>query len=211
MRSRMRKVLFILFIGAAGTVLCSSRGSSNIEEKLYTGRIPRRIGQWRGVDAEIPGWATDILGTEDVIIRAYARNNKDIVNLNVTFALDRPRTFYPPDYCHIGVGWEPESKEIASFEAEYKGRIKVRAVKLLLRKDRKWVVSLYWFKSGSRTTASYLKQQLDIVLNRIKHGEASGALIQVFAKAEADDLKAAEKNVREFAGLVFPIIQENLP
>ncbi|MFC1576925.1 exosortase C-terminal domain/associated protein EpsI [Candidatus Omnitrophota bacterium] len=211
MRNRIRKVIGILFIAAACTVFSAAPGAPRIDEDLYAERIPLRIGKWKGAGAEVPGWITDILGTEDVVVRTYAKSEKDTVHLNITFGYDRPRAFYPPDYCHIGAGWELASKGTAFFDTDYREGPRVQAAELFLRKDLKWIVSLYWFKSGGRTTASYFRHQMEMRLNRIRRGSSSGALIQVFAETETGGLKRAEENVKEFAGLVFPIIQEKLP
>ncbi|MFH1996296.1 MAG: exosortase C-terminal domain/associated protein EpsI [Candidatus Omnitrophota bacterium] len=211
MRVRFWKLIGIVLVGALGTVLCGIRGVSNRDENLYADRIPIQVGRWKGTSLSVPDWVKETLGTRDTISRVYVKNGKDAVVLNITHSRNSFRTFYPPDYCHMGSGWELESKGRADFNTAYQGPRRVPATKILLRKGSGWRVSLYWFKSRNRATPSYLRQQLDLILDRIKSGSSSGTLIQIFTETTADKLEEAEQDAKEFAGLIFPLIQKEVP
>jgi EpsI family protein len=139
--------------------------------------LPMTIGSWQGETAPVDAEVEKSLEADGLISRIYTGEMGDTVQLLVVYRKYGRRGFvHRPEMCFPAAGYEIVSKSLTT--VPYHGR-KVQATKIIAQKDGGSVVILYWYASGERTEASFVKQQVWMAMDRLKPYKYGWAFIRV--------------------------------
>ncbi|MDP3980357.1 MAG: EpsI family protein [Chlamydiota bacterium] len=173
----------------------------------FANRIPLKIGLWEGKDFPVDYAALRILETSDVLYREYSQEGVGKLYLLIVFSADRRKTIHPPEVCYLGSGFEIVSKTPILFKTDERN---FDAIRLYVNKDFQKEIIVYWYKIGSLYTGSYIKQQINIVLNLLSDKDSPGALMEVMMLMDENSEKA-EDIIRSFLKDLIPLIDKYIP
>ena len=172
--------------------------------------IPRVLAEWGAVADRGPSdEEREILETDAILTRTYARGKPPQCDLSVVFAQDNRRVAHPPELCYKGAGWTVESKQVVAVPVD--GRpFYVNLLLLLHGEARMWV--FYWYKAGPHSCANYFQMQLNIVWCHILNRGSSSALVRLSTICTSPDLdEETLAALREFATVAIPAVSAAIP
>lgn len=138
--------------------------------------LPMRIGDWQGRDYDLDPGVRGALSADSILCRYYTDSRDRQVSLLVTYRKYGRRSFtHRPEMCYPAAGWEIIGSEYARIP--YAGR-SVRVRRMEAGKDGTRMLVTYWFASGRRTEASYVRQQMLMALDRLQPRKYGWAFIR---------------------------------
>jgi EpsI family protein len=176
--------------------------------------IPLQIGEWRGEELGVDETTKEVLGTDDIIMRAYSRPTGepgafDRVVLAVIFARGKRKVAHPPEQCYAGQGFEMLLIEPDTFETDQRP---VNVQHLLISKGHAQQV-IYWYKAGDLNTPNFLAMQFKVILSSLlMEPPLRVGLIRLSSTIRPDrgGPEHALKAVKDFAAEIFPEIEKRL-
>lgn len=161
--------------------------------------VPLNIGQWEGQDSEISEEVRKGIEADKVLSRVYTRPDSDYyMGLLVVYRKYGRRGFvHRPEMCYPAAGWEIVKNGLT--EVPYMGR-KAPAVKIIAERDYEREMVVYWFASGDRLEANYIRQQFRMALDRLVPEKYGWAFIRIncpIISTEDEALKEIRKFVRQ--------------
>lgn len=167
--------------------------------------FPKTIGDWTSEDITLSKREYELLETNNLIMRNYTNKNGDKVNLYIIYSQENRKVSHPPEICLQGGGAAITNK----IPLQITGSI--NATKIILEKNAIPELAAYWYKAGKFHTNSYLKQQLNMSINRIFGKKTSIALIRVLTKIEDNKEEAALNKLKGFCKLIEPLLAQYVP
>lgn len=198
-------VIFALFTFAAIMSAMGLYPTRYDRDVLKAEALPMVLDTWIGREVPVEDYVKQILETEDVIQRNYISrlSGPFPVQLAVVYSPDNRRVAHPPEVCYTGAGWETSEKR----EVRHEGLPPM--IRLVLSHAGQKDLVLYCYKAGDQITASYARQQWNIITNMLLRRSTSSALIR-FSTPIQVDASTAEARVVEFARLMMPEIETTL-
>ena len=179
------------------------------------GSFPTQIGEWVGRQEHFQDNVLNVLGVDDYFSGVYQAADGQRVELYVGFYEKQSfgDQIHSPRNCMPGAGWRIISNSTESIAMNDHAIGNIEARKLVLEKEGKRLLMLYWFKSGNRTIASEYMQRIYIVYDAITRHRTDGALVRIIAPIldETDGESLTERYVRHFARLLIPILDAYIP
>jgi EpsI family protein len=168
---------------------------------------------------EIQGWTSEeipmtekeyaILETKNTFVRKYTSPDESkTVFLYVVYSQTNRRVAHEPELCYSGGGMTLVKKFQDTFTS---GGRTYQAQHLRFEQGNRKDIVFYWFKVGDTFTASYLKQQILIAVKSLLGQPRSSALIRLSAVVLDHDTDKAVRDIKEFAGLIVPHLEQHLP
>ena len=198
-------VVAFLTLAAACTGSYVSHRQPHVSFDARLEALPVKIGDWSGHDVDLGSSVENSLAADHILSRVYtdAQIGRR-VNLLVVYRKYGRRGFaHRPELCYPAAGWEIVQKAYTT--VPYAGR-DVQARVVIAEKNGRREAIAYWFASGRRTEANYVKQQARMALDRLQRQRYGWAFIRVnvpewYGDEEALDLirafmKDAEKPLR---------------
>lgn len=190
-------VLIMLIISTAITYWIHSRPV----KVLYTANLaalPANMNGWHGKDAKLDASTKQALDADEVLSRNYINQSMDAgLNLLVVYRkLGRRGFAHRPEMCYPAQGWEIISKSYTT--VPYGGK-DVQAVRVVAQKNDEKDVIIYWFASGRKVEASFVKQQLWMALDRLQTRKYGWAFIRISSPviiSEDDTMKQIRSFVK---------------
>lgn len=177
----------------------------------FAEKIPLDIAGWEGVGLSVSEEEMRLLGTRDVLFRAYTRKGEPPVYLCVVFAENNRAIIHPPEVCYTASGWEVGDKYF--FESKplpTRGVFGITQILITQNYDKQLVH--YWFKAGEKYTSSVYQHQWNMILNQLLFRQSTGALIRLSTGIqEGEERGAAQKRLDKFTEAVVPFITRYLP
>jgi EpsI family protein len=158
--------------------------------------LPKKIGTWEGVDSEIDEATRKALGADATLARQYydTKTGRTLGLLIVYRKYGRRDFAHRPELCYPASGWEIVRKDYT--DLPYAGT-QMPARLVIAEKSIDRDVIVYWFASGKRTEASYVKQQIKMALDRLQQQKYGWAFIRINTPSEGSDDEALAR-VRTF-------------
>lgn len=165
-------------------------------------KFPTTIGAWHGDDLQMTGEVKSALNADSILSRAYTDAEAYApVGLLVVYRKYGRRDFaHRPEMCYPASGWE--IKEQGYTTVPYAGK-NVRARQVVAEKDGQREVILYWFASGDRTEANFVKQQLMMALDRLKTQRYGWGFVRINSAvvlSEEDTVEEIRRFLRSASG-----------
>lgn len=167
--------------------------------------FPKTIGGWTSVDMKVPERDYKMLSTRNLLLRNYFDKKGAMVNLYIIYSQDNRQVSNPPEIYLQGHG----STITYTKPIDITNRITVTS--LVIEKMNGREMAVYWYKIGSLNTNSYLKQQLTAAIQGSLGRKKSVALIRVLTKIEGEADQKALDRIKEFCGLIEPMLEKYIP
>jgi len=167
---------------------------------LFNARLasfPLRLSHWEGQNLEMTQEVRDILNADSLLSRQYADpESGDSVGLLVVYRKYGRRDFiHRPELCYPAQGWKIVGTGYTTLP--YDGR-NVRATKVVAEKDDAREIIVYWFASGKRTEANFLRQQFRMAFDRFQTQKYGWAFIRINCPVAYSD-EETMNTIRGFA------------
>lgn len=185
----------------------------DIKPKKPLSTFPKQIGAWIGKQEHFDERIYDILGVDDYFLCSYSNSDGRQVQLYVGFYRSQREgdLIHSPKHCMPGAGWNIVGTSLEDLIIPNTNHGKIKMIKLLLRKDAQRQVVLYWFQSRGRFIASEYVQKIYLVTDSILKHRTDGSFVRLIAPVMNNDEDKTVKNLKDFAKLLIPILQEYIP
>jgi len=175
--------------------------------------FPKQIGEWVGKEDHFDKRIYDVVGVDDSLLCSYTTSDGRQVHLYIGFYRSQREgdLIHSPKHCMPGAGWNiiQVSLEELIIPNHNPGRIKL--IKLVLKKGAQRQVVLYWFQSRGRFISSEYMQKIYLVIDSIIKHRTDGSFVRLIAPVNNNDEEKTVKNLKDFAKLLIPILQEYIP
>jgi EpsI family protein len=178
------------------------RGTTNLKKDLAT--FPAVLGEW---------------------VIDHAENKESLIGLDVDESL--VRTYRAPDgrRVHLYVAYmkvQQQGKELVGMvtaplhERAIATDLRIGAASLsanrtLIDKPRQHIPAVFWYHINGMSYANRSQAKLATIKQAFLRGRTDGALVLVSAEPRTGQSEEYWKEQEEFAGVVFPLMQEYLP
>ncbi|MBS0170981.1 MAG: exosortase W [Nitrospira sp.] len=201
-----RRAWWLACATLAGATLVLSwlhHGTTGLKKDLAT--FPAEIGDWVIDRQSNTGSLINLLDADASLARTYRAPDGRRVNLSVAYTKAQRQGKEL-----VGMQTAPLHEQ-ALAAALLVGERTVSANRTMLDRSHRPVPALFWYHIDGRSYAGRFQAKLATIMQVFRHGRTDGALVLVSAEPrivqDADAWTAPE----EFAGLVFPLLQEYVP
>ena len=158
--------------------------------------FPLNLGEWTGKDIkfedkEYQKQVYAILGTDKVLIRAYADRNNESAAIQVVYSDQKRQSFHPPEYCYLGSGAN-ELLENGKAQVTLDGGKVLPVNRTVYQTKRGKILMLDWYTAGDLMTENFYKQQIYFVINQLKRAKSGGSAVRVWTPVIGNDTAAAD-------------------
>jgi len=209
LRRRFFIVVSILALTATLTLLVPLL-SAPISGKSYASRVSLTLGDYIGTDRAIDPSTAAVLQTDDVVDRRYVKPDKSWVDLTIVFAKEQRKVAHPQEICLKGAGFNIQDYSRVSVPTGLPDPAFIPVVKLRIEHGAYKYLVYYWYKCGSRHTASYYWENFLVIWSQVSLHPANGALVKLTTPIDLN-LAASEQRLNSFLNLVMPEIISKLP
>jgi EpsI family protein len=146
--------------------------------------IPDELDGWTVGSANVlDARAERKLAAAGYIDRTYVREGEKIELFAAYYPVQRPRSAaHSPQNCLPGAGWE--ITDFGKANALFQGRsVPVNRLQIQNNMDRRLVY--YWYQTRRRISASEYLSRWFLVLDSIRHGDASTAIVRLVVAGHA--------------------------
>ncbi len=192
-------ILVLLLTIFSGLIFLARKDDNSRNIHADISKIPLTIGGWKGQNRLKDKNIFDILETENVIVREYARGG-DKLTLSIVYYGGRIEGFHRPEACFTGQGSTIVYKGIENFTYNNND---IKLNKVIFQRGKINRILFYFFYSGGYISGSYKDFRIRLMLNRIMGKKHGAAMIQVS--------KDFNKNEKEVTGVLKEFILESMP
>ena len=172
--------------------------------------FPRRVGEWRGEEVEVPDRIYEVLGTRNVLTRLYRRDDdRTPINFQVVLARQMRRRTHPPEQCYTGGGYRLTQSRVRLVQLDDGSELSVREI--VLRKGSERRIVWYFYKSGSHYRTSYWFHQAMVALNKLTDPGAADVLVKVDVSVRPANIDSGRRRLQEFIGAAISPVREYVP
>lgn len=206
-----------LIVSAIMILTALTLGSiSQVEDvpiKKPLSQFPMQIGEWKGIESRFDERIYKILGVDDSILADYRSQDGHQVSLYVGFYQNQREgnVIHSPKHCMPGAGWNITRTSIKEVTLAETNPEKLKVVKLQMEKDGQKIVAFYWFQSRGRFIYSEYLQKVFLVYDSMLKNRTDGSFVRLIAPVTDDNKEATLNDLKEFVGLLIPILNEHLP
>jgi len=197
------------------TMVCLSYLShgENIQPKKPFSTFPMKIGEWTGEEQQFDKRIYDILGVDDSALVNYRTPDGRQAQLYVGFYQSQREgdLIHSPKNCMPGAGWNIIETSLEDLTVSKHNPEKIKLIKLVLIKGSQRQIVLYWFQSRGRIIASEYTKLIYLVIDSITKHRTDGSFVRLIAPVLGGDEEKALKDLKDFAKLLMPILQEYIP
>jgi EpsI family protein len=181
---------------SAGFTHWSTGRTPTVSFSARLDQLPLTIGVWKGVDLPLTQDVKHALNADRILSRRYVSSETgQPVELLIVYRKYGRRDFaHRPELCYPAAGWEIIEKTYTTLP--YNGN-NVQARLVIAEKGITRDAIAYWFASGERTEANYVKQQLWMAMDRLQTHKYGWAFIRVNTPVFDND-DAAVTDMRSF-------------
>jgi len=208
---------FIISVVVVGVSMCLvvffAAGRPPELQAQYADRIPLDLGVWTGERRVVAADAKNILGTEDVISRAYSRGKSEPpVGLSVVYSESDRKVAHPPPVCYRGAGYMTEQRDSIGLPGgDGIGAQRPRVARAIMAGKGRRLLVVYWYKSGDVYTSNYIGAQLRQMLAKLFRRPGSIGLVQLTTLIEDGGVDAATQRILDFVVVLEPELGRYLP
>ena len=199
-------ITILLFISALITLFAARWQIKPQSDEAFL-QLPKEFGGYTSRDVSLSERIYEILETENVIMREYARGNEPSILFYLIYAKQTYKTSDPPENCLMGEGRSVtyKTQEVLSVPIRDK-KVDLKINKLLVEEKENKEIYVYWFLAGSEFTNSYLKQRLKLFLGYLKRKPLSGGQIRISTSVLNNDELEAFLRLKGFIQEIIPYL-----
>lgn len=187
--------------------------AENVKPNKPFSSFPKQIGEWVGREARFDERIYAKLGVDDSFLGHYRTSDGHQVELYIGFYQSQREgdLIHSPKNCMPGAGWNIVSTSVEKITIPNNKPQKIKVIKLTLRKGSKRRVALYWFQSRGRFISSEYMQKIYLVIDSITRHRTDGSFVRLISSVIDGDERKTENDLKDFAKLLIPILQEYIP
>jgi EpsI family protein len=175
--------------------------------------FPKNVGEWAGREDHFDQKTYALLGVDDSLLCNYFSPSGKHVQLYIGYYESQQQgdQIHSPKNCMPGAGWnivETSLETIPSLEVRAE---RFSVIKMILEREGKRHIVLYWFQSRGRIVASEYKQKMYQVLDSIIKKRTDGAFVRLLSPLPSHENGAIPPYMAEFAGRLLPILKQYIP
>lgn len=200
--SRGRTIGVVCLLVASWAIAHAAVPSAHGVSPTRLSGLPYVIQGWTGVEApSIDAETLRILAADAVINRTYTGADGTPVGLYVAFyATQRPSvSIHSPLHCLPGTGWE--ALDVSTVNVPAAGTVR----RLIVRKDGRRALVLYWYSLHGRIIASEITSKLTLLADSVRLRGSDAALVRIVVPI-ADSVAAADEHGLAFVRALTPRI-----
>jgi EpsI family protein len=209
--SRGRVVGVLLLLIAAGTMARAAVPTVAAASPANLAALPYTIQGWTGAEGpSIDSETLRILAADAVLNRTYTTANGLPVGLYVAYyGAQRPGvSIHSPLHCLPGTGWE--ALDVSTVNLSVAGAASGTMRRIIMRKDRRQALVLYWYALHGRIMASEIMSKVLLLADGLRLYGSDAALVRIVVPI-ADSVAAADEQGLAFARALTPRISRVLP
>lgn len=170
-----------------------------------------RIGEWQGNPQPVEPQLISALRFDDYLLADYAAPGGGPLTLYMAYyhSQRKGQSAHSPQSCIPGGGWEITSKQKVDLPI---GGLTEPVNRVLIQKDRKKQLVVYWFKQRDRILSNEYLVKLYLLWDAMTRQRSDGALIRLSAAVDpGDDEQAVEQRLLQFAQRIQPQLNRYIP
>ncbi len=196
--------LAFLTIAAATLVLYSlDRGTTRLKQDLAT--FPLMIGEWMVDQSPTDVSSFGMQNFDDSLVRTYRRADGQQMHLYVAYTKAQRQGKEL-----VGLQTAP-LHEHAVAAALPVGEGSEQANRTFIVRSRRSIPALFWYHIDGASYRDRYQAKFATVKQALLRGRTDGALVLVSAEPRSGGNEEAWRMQEEFAGVLFPLMQEYLP
>lgn len=194
-------VALVFAVGAAVTYWSVTRPAPDVFSADLES-MPSSLGPWSGAKVGLDPEVEALLNADEAMFRQYrhAESEQTVALLAVYRKYGRREFAHRPEMCYPAAGFEIISRGYSTMP--FAGRT-IPVYKVVAQKGTDREIIVYWFASGERTEASYVKQQVWMALDRLRAQKYGWAFIRLNSPvmySDDDTLDAMREFMRKASG-----------
>ncbi|MBU2541254.1 MAG: EpsI family protein [Candidatus Omnitrophica bacterium] len=194
-------LILVVYLSLASYLPTRTDATSNIKVSDF----PKEFGEWTSTDIPISENDYAILETRNLFVREYKNKQGQSVYLYLIYSEDNRKVSHPPEICLLGSGMTIVEKDSIQLTSP------IKAMKLIVEKEKIPQMYIYWFKAGNVYTDNYIKQQMKIVIDRMLGKRTAGAMIRISTDLKTNDKEEAFKLLKSFSNEISPLLAKYIP
>ncbi len=169
--------------------------------------VPLEVKNWKDIEVNYDPRTLSILHTDETVFRKYYRNPGEELTVYVGYyqSLAKAKLSDAPQVCFIGQGWTTVDQKTEAIKLEGKS-LQVNANRLVVEKEGKRELVLYWYQSPQKSHASLPAQKLFSLIAKIKGDRDDNAFVRVSTSFEDGEVHRASKVTTEFLSDFYPAL-----
>ncbi|MFH0974675.1 MAG: exosortase C-terminal domain/associated protein EpsI [Spirochaetota bacterium] len=204
-------IIFLIILSFVSFVIPDKNNFHNSgAEILLKDIIPDSIGNWKSRNEILGENYFNVLGTNDLLMRAFWEKGKSPENNNVYLYIirskDNAAAFHRPEACLRGEGYELSAHNEVDLILINKKIIPVHRT-LFVDKDKGLLV-YYWYYINGKNIKDTLRYQLEFLFNM--NDDSSGSFIRISKPVNLNKITQEEQKMKQFANEIIPEILKYL-
>ncbi len=202
---RRAPALSLLAVASTLAILLQlSRGSPPPALTPLEATVPRALAGWNARDLEVTERMITFLETRDVVYRRYEKEEEPPVTVALIRGAGRRKAAHPPEVCYAGSGFDILDRGSLHLAD---GNFDLEARTLSATGPGGRLLCAYYYLSGRRATASYLRHQWDFLLDAFSGGGGRSLLVRLDTFVERGETEeSARERLRALGGELLPIL-----
>ncbi|MFH1642298.1 MAG: exosortase C-terminal domain/associated protein EpsI [Nanoarchaeota archaeon] len=173
--SKFKPFLAVLIFYASIIFFIQLNHSQNMNHINISG-IPLNIEEWQGEELPVEQNVKDILETDGVIIRRYKKLNKRAIDLVIVYYKNSRVALHLPEDCLLGQGSRLIDRETEKIQETDGKNFSLNKLTVKTKNGNHTVI--YYYETTGLRTNNYVFFWLKRMINKIRYGTKSGALIR---------------------------------
>jgi EpsI family protein len=195
--SRGRAIGVLLLLVASATLARAAGTPTSGASYPNLSALPYVIQASKGAEGPpLDAETLRILAADDVLNRTYTAGDGTPIGLYVAYyATQRPGvSIHSPLHCLPGTGWEALDVSTVTLAGAASGTVR----RLIVRKDRRLALVLYWYALHGRIIAGEVTSKLTLLADSVRLHRSDAALVRIVVPI-AGSVAAADEHGLAFA------------
>jgi len=212
--STIRTIIILSCIFITFVLLQFVTGTHKIEIIKPLEQFPVTLGDWKKKKAHhAPEEVSEMLQVDDYIDYSYLNPEGHVIRFYVAFyeTVGTGGGYHSPKNCLPGGGWGIDSVKNIQLKLAGKPDRTVTVTEMLIRNGAEYQVVIYWYQNRGRIINSEYWEKIYLVTDALLKGRRDGSFVRLTMFAPEGNIKKAQKELTQFAGLAINELIEFLP
>ena len=208
--SRARAVAVLVMLIASAVIARGAVQPPPGSSRSNLAALPYAIQEWTGTQGPPLDEETErILSADAILNRTYTAADGTPIGLYVAYyARQRPGvSIHSPLHCLPGTGWE--AIDVSTLNLAARGAAPGAVRRIIVRKNERLALVLYWYALHGRTIASEVTSKLVLLADSVRLHRSDAALVRLVVPIGAS-VAAADEHGMAFARELAPRMNDIL-
>jgi len=208
--SNKRAAAVLVMLIASAVIARAAVQPPPVSSRSNLSALPYAIQEWRGTQgAPLDEETLRILSADSILNRTYTAADGTPIGLYVAYyAKQRPGvSIHSPLHCLPGTGWE--AIDVSTLGLTAPGAAPGAVRRIIVRKNQRLALVLYWYALHGRTIASEVSSKLLLLTDSVRLHRSDAALVRLVVPIGAS-VAAADEHGMAFARALAPRMKDIL-